>query len=323
MTRALYERYYAAPEPAEVAALTSSHWARLGREAVVDIGPDGGVRRMRGAGFGRLDSHPGGFSGLLGRLTTASYLILLPDRARRLRTMRVGRRILRRAGLAFNFEAFRQLSSVDLIVHYLERERLSDERVLIIGDGYGLCAAAWKVLRPGARVALVDLGRTLLFQVVTAHRTHPTAAHALVTETAPPDPAADFVYCPAEHLNALDGFTFDVAINMMSMQEMNEPTIARYFSFLRAHLRPGRHLFYCCNREVKNLEGGERTEFFEYPWQARDRHLVDELCPWWRHRFSTTTSPRGPRLLGVRVPFVNYFKPVRHRLTVLAPSVAG
>lgn len=318
LTRTLYERYYLGAETADQAALTSSHWARFTRETIMEVDEDGGIRKMRGAGFGKLDAVSGPFKGWLGRLTIASYLLILPDRSRRLRMIRTGRRVLRQAGLTFNIEAFRQLASLDLVLDSANREGISDDRVLIIGDGYGLCAAVWKTLRPHSRIALVDLGRTLLFQVVTASRVHPSARHVLVSDSQTADAAADFIYCPAEHLDALNRFTFDIAINMMSMQEMNEATIGRYFTFLRARLRPDRHLFYCCNRELKVLEGGERAEFQAYPWRAADRHLVDEPCPWWQHRFSMSTSPRGPRLLGFRIPFINYFKPVRHRLTVLA-----
>lgn len=318
--RALYERYYAAESAAE-RPLTSSHWVDFGRQTVVELDGGGRITRMRGAGFGKLDLDPGLLKRWLGRLTMASYLATLPERRTIWPMLRRGREVTRRAGLQFNIEAFRQVCSVKLVASSVAREGITAERVLIIGDGYGFCANLLKRLWPLCRLALVDLGKTLLFQVVSGQRVHPGARHVLLTPPDGADPSADFLYCPAEHLDALSGLTFDVAVNMMSMQEMNRETIARYFAFLRKRLRSGRHLFYCCNREVKTLRGGEQTAFLAYPWHPEDRHLIDELCPWWRHHFSTHTSANGPRWLGVRVPLVNYFKPVRHRLTQLAPGL--
>lgn len=41
----------------------------------------------------------------------------------------------------------------------------------------------------------------------------------------------DFINFPAEHQEKLEGRIFDVAINIASMQEMNEGAIQTYFSF--------------------------------------------------------------------------------------------
>jgi hypothetical protein len=78
-------------------------------------------------------------------------------------------------------------------------------------------------------------------------------------------------------------------------------------------------LFYCCNRKRKVLVGGEVLEFKDYPWHPKDLHLVDETCPWHKYYVSFTTRPSGPRLLDVRIPFVNYYDgPTLHRLTRLS-----
>jgi len=44
---------------------------------------------------------------------------------------------------------------------------------------------------------------------------------------------ADFLYCPAETLHALEKYRFDIAVNVASMQEMTSATISRYFDFMR------------------------------------------------------------------------------------------
>lgn len=98
-----------------------------------------------------------------------------------------------------------------------------------------------------------------------------------------------------------------LAVNMVSMQEIDPPVIARYFEAMRHSARPG-PAFYCCSREEKTLPNGTVTRFQDYPWQPEDRILVDELCAWNQDYHST------------RPPFYRpYDGPIRHRLLRLAP----
>ena len=55
------------------------------------------------------------------------------------------------------------------------------------------------------------------------------------------------------------------------------------------------------------------------PWGPDDEIFLDGLCPYFRHWFAPYTRPGGPSVLGVRVPFVNYWGPTIHRLVRLAP----
>ena len=93
------------------------------------------------------------------------------------------------------------------------------------------------------------------------------------------------------------------------MQEMNYESIRGYFNFIRANATED-NLFYCCNRERKDLPGGEVIEFLNYPWASEDKHLVDEYCPFVKYAAS------------VKWPFFHRFDgPFVHRLTNLATGV--
>lgn len=96
----------------------------------------------------------------------------------------------------------------------------------------------------------------------------------------------------------------DCAISIASMQEMNEVSIAAYFTFLRWRSKPSSR-FYCVNRLQKELPGGEVTSFYAYPWREDDEVFMDGPCPYYTHFFAPYTIPNGPRLFGVRVPFIN------------------
>ena len=184
-------------------------------------------------------------------------------------------------------------------------------------------ASLIKEVHPHAKIYLVDLGKTLLFQCHYCFKAHPKSNHHLVTR----DSGAidgfletDFVYCPAEHLSRLDPVMFNWAININSMQEMNTETVQNYFKFLRMHMAKD-HLFYCCNREEKIMPEGEISRFLSYPWHKDDLHLVDEACPWQKCILSRRSLEKGPKIFNRRVPFINYFDgDIRHRLSVFQDS---
>ena len=60
-----------------------------------------------------------------------------------------------------------------------------------------------------------------------------------------------------------------LAINIVSMQEMDPPVIAEYFRILRGNRAP-RTAFYCCNKLWKRLADGSEVRFQAYPWSPTD-----------------------------------------------------
>ena len=62
--------------------------------------------------------------------------------------------------------------------------------------------------------------------------------------------------------------------NISSFQEMSEDTISDYFKTIISN----KAYFYCCNREIKELRGGEKIEFEKYPWGNMNL-IFTEDCP--------------------------------------------
>ena len=299
IVRALLDRYFAS-DAAEAAA--SSHWRLYASQFSVKRGDGNRLTSLEGAGFGNAS-----FTGFAHRaadaLTTAAHFARLPGKGRLWRRYGQLARVAGSMGAAPTFDAFRQALTLDTIAQALGG-RLPAPRVVIIGDGHGILSALVKDEWPRAQLTLVDLGRTLLFQTVNCQRAYPRATHRLAV-AGEPAVEADFTYCPADQLAALETARFDVAINVASMQEMTPEAVSSYFSFLRGHLVKD-NLFYCCNRERKVLPDGEVSAFLEYPWKSGDQIRFDGLCPW--HQFYFAASPR---------PFRRYAGPHRHRLTTL------
>ena len=316
LIRDLYDLYYVMGTSGD--GQDSSHWREYSKKVRFRLDETGLPVEMSGYGFGDLEvrSWPYRVLCLLGML---SYLAMLPGRRDLIRIMRVAWPLCRRMGLSFALDAFRQVCSLSLIERYLSPARRERKlRIIIIGDGYGLLASLFKERFPNSTIVLVDLGRVSIFQAYYCQKAHPGTVHRSVLDRGEVDlTKCDFVYCPAEFLSNVSQLTYDVSVNIASMQEMTTKSLIDYFQFLRQQMETA-GLFYCCNRERKVLVGGEVQEFSHYPWHARDVHLVDERCPWQKYYFAFITTADGPRLFGLRIPFVNYYDgPTRHRLTQL------
>ncbi|MFC1902373.1 hypothetical protein ACFLX3_05570 [Chloroflexota bacterium] len=185
--------------------------------------------------------------------------------------------VTKKMGLPYRYECFRQMRSLFIIQKYMKK---NNPTVLIIGDGYGFLSCLIKRVYPESNIVMVDLDKMLGIQ----------------------SRYCDASYCHIEELKDLS-MTFDLAINIHSMMEMNEEMIAYYFEYLRSHLNG---LFYCQNREKKVMIGGEVAEFSKYPWHKNDTHLVDEICPF------------VGRIVTPKFPFLHHLDgAIRHRLTIL------
>jgi hypothetical protein len=314
----LHEAYYLnniAPKDAYM----SSYWEDLSGGYKIKTAPNGDIVSLSGSGVVGMDlKNP--VSILLNFLSYFIYLIILPDRFGIMRPFRKSFKVSKRMGLAFSFNCFRQVCSLALITRHMgNAAKNKNPAFVIIGDGYGFLSSLIKETFPGARLILIDIGKTLIFQAFYCQKAHPDIPHALAGEDENRN-LPGFVYCPAERIEKLGNFNFDVAINIVSMQEMTNATVKRYFDFLRLHANKN-NLFYCCNRESKTLPDGEVLEIKKYAWIRNDKFLIDEYCPWYKFFFSLKPAIKGPKIFGIRVPFISYFAgEIIHRLAVLAPQ---
>lgn len=308
---ALYSRYYRDEAASGSDPYASSHWAAYSGDFDVRV-HNGEIESLVGKGFGDLASR-GLVRTALSWLCYVTYLVRLNHRLSFLRLLPGALEVCREMGAAFTFDCFKQVYALSLILRHLDHD--VPRRFLVIGDGYGFLSALVKRACPSARLVLVDIGKTLLFQAHTCQAVHPTSTHLDVRK----GEDADFIYCAAEDLELLD-YRIDVAVNIASMQEMDPSVIRRYFRFLRSHCT-ARNLFYCCNREQKTLPGGEEAVYSEYGWADEDIHHVDELCPWYRYFLARGRARYRQHIFGMSVPLMHRFGgSFRHRLTTLKLS---
>ena len=206
---------------------------------------------------------------------------------------------------------------VAVLAGHWERHQLAPRTFAMIGDGNGFLGALIRRVVPEARMYCIDLPKALVFQAAIHQRADARASMGRVAGPGASEASITFVL-PQEIDQVPD--MIDCAVNVASLQEMNRRSIEGYFTWLRRRSRP-QSRFYCVNREEKSLPGGEVARFAEYPWRSDDEVWLDGPCLYYTHYLSRRSSPEGPRLLGRRVPFINYFEgSMRHRLVHLAPE---
>jgi len=138
-----------------------------------------------------------------------------------------------------------------------------------IGAGFGGLAVKLKRLYPDARIVLFDLPEVNALQRYYVGRNFPSAKIVGYAEYQERGDAGDydFAILPGWAINDFPAGSMDCVINMRSMMEMTQATVAFYFSAIEKCLRAG-GLFYCVNRYRKTTSGDD-VRIKEYPFDDR------------------------------------------------------
>lgn len=297
------------------AAHTSSHWQRYGRETSIER--RGEQLALRPVGFEGIEQlrFNGRIVHLVERLSYRSVTSQLKSYAP---VWRMSKQLAHDLSGVFNFYVFKSTCALAVLTDHWLAYGLSPRTFALIGDGYGFLSALIRRWQPGARLYCIDLPKMLVFQASTHEKADPGATMSVLSANR--SDGADITFVLPEDIERIPD-EIDCAISMASMQEMNEFSIASYFTFLRRR-STARSRFYCVNRLKNELPGGEIASFADYPWRGDDEVFLDGPCPYYTHFLTgySYTLPNGPRVLGRRVPFINYFDGIHmHRLARLAP----
>ena len=224
---------------------------------------------------------------------------------------KIAAKIARAQNRAYDKDLLRHTLTLALLQRHLGNA-LDHGTIAVIGDGFANMSALLLSAHPGAKVILVNLHKSLLFDCIFLRKALPETNICLVQSDAE---MADAIAAPdvqcialaAENASLMGAAPITLGINILSMMEMDPPVIAAYFDLLR-RAPADKTAFYCCNRIEKTLPDGTVTRFEAYPWDADDEVLVDAMCHW------TRLAYHG------RPPFYYLSNPVRHRLAYLKKS---
>lgn len=290
----------------------SSYWQQYGAKNLVEFRANGPV--LQGYGIGSVN-RPGVFGRALHVLERISYR-RLTDRLGYYPTIwRSARQLAEDLSFGLTFDVWKCAVVLAVLADHWTLYGLSPKTFALIGDGYGFLGALIRRYLPGIRIYCIDLPKTLVFQA----RTHEIADREATMSVLPANGGpTEITFVLPQNVGQIAD-DIDCGVNIASMQEMNKLSIETYFTFLRRCASP-QSRFYCVNRLRKELPGGEVSAFYDYPWRHDDEIFIDEPCPYYTHFFAPYTVPNGPKMLGIRIPWIYHFDGIHmHRLVRLAP----
>ncbi|MDC1215172.1 putative sugar O-methyltransferase [Rhodospirillales bacterium] len=196
---------------------------------------------------------------------------------------KLGRKLAKQAGRQFTYDFLRHVFTLALIQQY-RAEITTTGNTLVIGDGFGTMASLILGNSPDTRAIVVNLTKPLILDLIYLKRTFPSCDIALVSsneemDVALKNPNIRVIAVQADDCDILYQAPIDLAINIVSMQEMDMPIVEKYFDILRRNPAE-KTAFYCCNRRVKT------SNFEEFPWDSKDLILEDGICEWSQHYYS-------------------------------------
>ncbi len=219
---------------------------------------------------------------------------------------RIGRDVAHRRRQQFTYDTLRHVFTLAMIRHY-RAEVVHSGNTLVIGDGYGTMSSLLLLSSKDNRICLANLTKPLALDLAYLRRAFPDTPMALVRnesgmQAALADDALRVIAVQADNCQLLRNVSIGLAVNIVSMQEMDLPVVTHYFDILRNNPAPST-LFYCCNRRFKT------SNFEEYPWREGDLVLEEGICEWSQHYYSTRPPFLHKRHYGDKV--------VLHRLAEL------
>lgn len=209
-----------------------------------------------------------------------------------------GRQIAKRQDRLYNGDFLRHSLTLALILQHLDINK-PDGANLVIGDGFGTMGALLLEAAPARKVLLSNLTKPLCLDMLYIRKAFPNISIAVARNEeelshAIEDDSIRVIGVQADNASLLSKTPIGLAVNIVSMQEMDLEVVSRYFDILRAN--PAiKTAFYCCNRQFKI------SNFEEYPWQDDDAIIEDGICSWsqfyydlnppfWHHRDQDTKA---------------------------------
>jgi putative sugar O-methyltransferase len=219
---------------------------------------------------------------------------------------------------AYDIDVMRQVITLAFLNHNIPERLGPRSSVLVIGDGFGTMTASLLDNKFAGTVILVNLNKTLLVDLwylriffgekkfENSVQLVESADELIKIFEVEEESEMRVIAIQAENHEILKHCQIDLAMNIVSMQEMNPEYISKYFDDLYSISRKKEIFFYCCNREEKFLPDGTVTRFKDYPWGILDEVLIDELCPWHQQYYSFIPPFYRP-----------YDGPIRHQIRIL------
>jgi len=200
-----------------------------------------------------------------------------------------------------DYDLLRHIFTFEMLRVYFEKKNKKIMKICIIGDGRANALICILKLFPDIKIYSVNLPEVLIadYNLIKEFNFLEKDNIKTINDINEVNEKDKKLYLvPSNNKEFLYSQNIDLFLDIAAMQEMTQKEIDEYFKIIENN----NSLFYCCNREIKELDGGEISKFEKYGWK-KNTIIFNELC-YWHNKFPT-----------LRPPFFNYRKDkIRHCL---------
>lgn len=225
-------------------------------------------------------------------LTIYPFLILNKKLINKNNNYQYAKKYCEKTNKIFDINVMRQVISLSFIKEKLPNFKTLKD-VCVIGDGLATMTLILYQLKEIRNIYIINLTKSLLLDYTFIKKYSKNSESKINVQILKNKEdlkkinynKKNIILIEASNQNFLREISIDLAINIASMQEMNNQEIENYFSNLRNNKKKNT-FFYCCNRTEKKLPDGNYTRFKEYPWSINDEIYAHEICPWYKFYLS-------------------------------------
>ena len=185
------------------------------------------------------------------------------------------KKIISKQNRTYDIDIIRQVITLSFLKFKLQNKKIKN--YCVIGDGFGSMTSLIASEPDCQSIILFNLNKTLLVDLW--YLKLDLGVETFNSRVALVDDEKDIknlnfkkskfpliVAVMAKNSNFLKNFEVDLALNLVSMQEMDYKDIKSYFIGLRKVSKKRNLYFYCCDRDMKTLPDKTEITFDNYPW---------------------------------------------------------
>tara|TARA_B100001029_G_C14989455_1_gene411119 strand:- start:111 stop:1001 length:891 start_codon:yes stop_codon:yes gene_type:complete len=187
-----------------------------------------------------------------------------------------------------DYDLLRHIFTFNMLQDYLKRNKKILKKICIIGDGRANALICSLKIFPNTTIFSVNLPEVLIadYHLIKKFNYLNEDYIQLINDYKNElDNKKKIILIPSNNKNFLYDQNIDLFIDIAAMQEMTQNEITEYFKIIENN----KSLFYCCNREQKQLDGGEVSTFKQYEWK-KNTIIFNDYCSW-HNKYPTLRPP--------------------------------
>jgi hypothetical protein len=176
-------------------------------------------------------------------------------------------------------DTLRHVHAIELIKRYI-----APKTICVIGDGKANFVVGALLTFSKAKIISVNLSDTLINDLLILNKMNILKENEIHLVENPEEILERndkrLFLVPSNLKNFLYNKKIELFVNIASFQEMNFNEIENYMNIIKEN----KAMFYCCNREFKQLPDGEKIYFDRYPWGDGNK-IFEEDCSWHKYYY--------------------------------------